>query len=423
MAHSAPTLRSYQQKVIKHMRRNRGVIALHSTGTGKTVTAVACARDLIARKAVTRAIALVNKSIIEQFWAEIRAVSSALERRFDVMTPHRFANVASGLDLRRCMLIVDEAHHHSNASGVLTRAILEASRVCPRVLLLSATVFRNDVYDIAPLLAMVAGSDVPPRSTFVRGGEIDRRSVKAMLRGRISVHLIDKNKRKSYPTLVEHDVLLRASAATRAKIQKPSGPFMIHERMFGLGACPTPMALSNDELVGCCEKCAWTLKRVRAWIRKREKCVLYAPMLEAGVHLLANMLENEGVGHRVIDGSTPAGERAARAAAFNAYPNREGVPVLVISPAGAESMDLKGVRHVVMMAPSWTHAFESQIIGRAQRYRSHAHLPPSQRTVDVWKLCLTAPWMVTADVIMSHFVKRKRAESNALYAIAKSVSI
>ena len=425
MARTALTLRSHQRKVVEHLGRNRGVIALHSTGTGKTITAVASARALIARKTVTRAIALVNKSIIAQFWAEIRAVSPALERRFDVMTPHRFATVVDGLDLRGCMLIVDEAHHFTNAGGAHTRAILEASRACSRVLLLSATIFRNDVYDVAPMLAMVTGADtVPPRAMFVKGGEVDRRSIKSMLKGWISVHLIDKNKRKSYPTLVEHDVRVRATAATIAEIvDRPRGPFMVRERMFGLGACPTPMELSNEELVGCCEKCAWTLKRVRTWIRKREKCVLYAPMLETGVRLLANMLVNEKVDHRLIDGATPAAERAEYATAFNSYPDRGGVPVLVISPAGAESMDLKGVRHVVMMAPSWTHAFESQIVGRAQRYRSHAHLPANQRTVDVWKLCLTAPRTATADVIMSDFVNRKRADANERYAIAKAASI
>ena len=65
--------------------------------------------------------------------------------------------------------------------------------------------------------------------------------------------------------------------------------------------------------------------------------------------------------------------------------------VIIITDAGAESMDLKGVRHIVLSDPTWTDALRRQIIGRGQRYKAHAHLSPSKRRIDVWQLYLDPP--------------------------------
>jgi hypothetical protein len=62
--------------------------------------------------------------------------------------------------------------------------------------------------------------------------------------------------------------------------------------------------------------------------------------------------------------------------------------VLLITDAGSESIDLAGTRHIVFLDPTWTPALENQIIGRGQRFASHAHLEESKRTVNVWKLAL-----------------------------------
>ncbi len=62
--------------------------------------------------------------------------------------------------------------------------------------------------------------------------------------------------------------------------------------------------------------------------------------------------------------------------------------VLMISDSGAESIDLKGVRHIVFVDPVWNPSMEQQIIGRGQRYKSHHHLPESKRSLSVWKLYL-----------------------------------
>jgi hypothetical protein len=98
------------------------------------------------------------------------------------------------------------------------------------------------------------------------------------------------------------------------------------------------------------------------------------------------------------------------------------VPVLIITNAGSESLDLKGVRHVVFLDSVWTYAAENQIIGRAQRTKSHADLPPDQRVVNVWKLRLKNREH-GGESRMKELVDVKRDQSKKLYEMLKDVSI
>jgi len=98
--------------------------------------------------------------------------------------------------------------------------------------------------------------------------------------------------------------------------------------------------------------------------------------------------------------------------------------VLLITDAGAESIDLSGTRHIVFMNPTWTPALEAQIIGRGQRYNSHAALPESQRTVHVWKLFLDYPDKKPAvERHMEDLVRDKEDEQNRIYKALKKLNV
>jgi hypothetical protein len=98
--------------------------------------------------------------------------------------------------------------------------------------------------------------------------------------------------------------------------------------------------------------------------------------------------------------------------------------VLLITDAGSESLDLKGVRHVVMMDPPWTAAQYDQVIGRAQRFRSHAALPKSKRDVTVHNLFLDGP---KGEPLIERKIRetaeRKRGEAERAIARLTQVSI
>lgn len=97
--------------------------------------------------------------------------------------------------------------------------------------------------------------------------------------------------------------------------------------------------------------------------------------------------------------------------------------VLLITDAGSESIDLAGTRHIVFMDPTWTPALEDQIVGRGQRFGSHAHLPKASRRLDVWKLFLTRGKGSAAsstpersvDAYIDSLNQEKRRDQEALY--------
>jgi hypothetical protein len=70
---------------------------------------------------------------------------------------------------------------------------------------------------------------------------------------------------------------------------------------------------------------------------------------------------------------------------------RSRIQVFLISKAGGEGLDLKGVRDVILFESSWNAATEEQVIARAVRLKSHTHLEKEDQKVDVWRLLLVKP--------------------------------
>jgi superfamily II DNA or RNA helicase len=72
---------------------------------------------------------------------------------------------------------------------------------------------------------------------------------------------------------------------------------------------------------------------------------------------------------------------------FNTKKNNYGeiVKIIMISPAGAEGINLRNVRQVHILEPYWNEVRIEQVIGRAIRQCHHVDLPMDERTVDVFR--------------------------------------
>jgi len=73
---------------------------------------------------------------------------------------------------------------------------------------------------------------------------------------------------------------------------------------------------------------------------------------------------------------------------FNSRPENvygKLIKVIMISPAGAEGINLYNVRQVHIMEPFWNEAKIEQVVGRAVRQCHHADLPMDERKVDVFR--------------------------------------
>jgi superfamily II DNA/RNA helicase len=74
----------------------------------------------------------------------------------------------------------------------------------------------------------------------------------------------------------------------------------------------------------------------------------------------------------------------ARKESLDAY-NQGKLRVVLVGPAGAEGISLKGTRLLQVLDPHWHESRTSQAVGRGVRLDSHTHLPEVDRNVSVIK--------------------------------------
>lgn len=306
----------HQVRVAQHVRSHRGLLCIHSTGTGKTLTSAAAAACLLLDGTVSRVVILAKKSAVAQFRAEVlRYWPDMPASALAVTTVVTFFNKhATDADPASTFLVVDEAHEFVNASGVVAQRVADFARRCKRVLLLTATPIVNAPQDLFVLTAMVKGVDVPdPQQTDAILASAAR--FKRWFAGIVDVHLIDKDADPHYPRKRVHQVPVVMTARTRSEYARQArapAPFFINLRQLSLG-------FGDD-----CEKCDWLVDHVRRWIRDGQgKIVVYTAFIDRGARLIRKLLIDHGINVLTIDGSTSAADRRRSAVLFNKKPDQE----------------------------------------------------------------------------------------------------
>ena len=162
-----------------------------------------------------------------------------------------------------------------------------------------------------------------------------------------------------------------------------------------------------------------------------DKLNTYPPLVFAGEsRSLLKQLGDVANGNAFL---LQGGDCAESFADFNA----NKFQVLIITRAGGEGIDLKGVRNMIILDPVWHDAGLQQVIGRVVRYKSHVHLPPNQRNVTIWKLVLVPPsnkkpaitsklknyTNPTGDLLLYKIIKRKSDEQKQVDKILKACEI
>jgi superfamily II DNA/RNA helicase len=109
------------------------------------------------------------------------------------------------------------------------------------------------------------------------------------------------------------------------------------------------------------------------------KGVVYSDFLQGGLTPLAAKLKRRNISYGMFTGEQSDIERNQMVRDYN----KGKLKSLLISPAGGEGLDLKGSKYLGILNPSWNPAKTDQVIGRVARFKSHEHLPESERNVVV----------------------------------------
>lgn len=106
---------------------------------------------------------------------------------------------------------------------------------------------------------------------------------------------------------------------------------------------------------------------------------------------------------------------------FNKSENKYGkyCKIIMISPAGAEGINLNNVRQVHVTEPYWNEVRIEQVIGRALRFCQHKDLPQEERKVDVFRYkMIRKSGKITTDEKMEDISRKK---NNLLLSFMEAV--
>lgn len=397
-------LKEHQKKVVRHIRKNRGLIVVHSVGSGKTLTAVTAMQCYLSDNPKGKVVIITPTSLMNNFKKEIEVYGSKInENRMKFFTLKGFLEAdkkGKGMSCSNTMLIIDEAHNlrtemgmkNGKEQGVVVKTVLQCAKQADKVLLLTATPAYNYPSDFNNLLAMIEGRDPYKKKEFEQFLESDN-DIKRLFNCKTSFYKPDEKEMCSlYPSSSVEEVFIPMTKSYEKEYM------IIEESNFEEGKCDRLGSMFDLEAnLGCfyngvrrasnnleltkSPKIDWIIKHMKK-SKPKEKYVLFSHFLEAGMELMMKVMDENKISYAHIDGSKTQGNRSKAVKDYN----DNKIKVLLISKAGGEGLDLKETRYIILLEPSWNKATVDQVIGRGIRCKSHINLPKDQQVVTVYKL-------------------------------------
>jgi len=430
-------LRPHQLEAIRHLLKHRGLIASHSVGSGKTLIGATTALCVLRFDSEIKVIFVSPKSLLLNFQRTLEQSFVDVDwERIRFYTYEKFLiDYENGLvDASNAFLIVDEAHRLRSQikdddpyrrsfkivdDAKTVKAVLKCARKARKVLLLTATPLVNVTLDIVNLVAMARGDLVPMgkrdfhQTLCSKQGKVrDQYLLSSYFEDILSVYIRPQD--DTYPIVQMHTVeipmsreyyaeYLRVETQTISDVQRDVlGPNDLNPFYNGV------RRTVNADVEEYNPKLDWVRKHLLEFGSR--KTVVFSPFISLGIRQLEQVVADFDV-KPTLGVITGDDSEAARQMVIDKH-NADEIQVLLISvQAGGLGINLLGARDVIIMQPGWNDVETQQAMGRAIRFKSHNHLPPSERRVDVWKLLLVKPAGTTgepaADQIIDAITQRK----------------
>ena len=433
-------LKNHQKKPIDFMKYNRGLILYHSTGGGKTLTA------LFSVYQFDNPIIIIGpKSSKKAFVDNIQKANMDIDRfTFYTYTKIKIILESEVTIFKNMSVIVDEAHSLRN-ENMYNLYITSALMLATRVILLTATPVVNYFNDLAVLVNVIHGEDSLPT---------DRALFDQMFYDEDTLSLINTDilfnkllNTVSYYKIID-DVNYPSSQTHIREVemdhlQIEEYKYYVKKIIYGDTNIPDNIDIFNinyallpnkkrnfflnvTRQLSNVAKDADTSPKIEDIIDYVKKgpypIVVYSNFLKSGIFTLAILLERNKISYKVISGFVSQDKLNV---IVNNYNNRQ-YQVLLISSAGSESLDLKNTRQIHIMEPHWNESKITQVIGRTIRFGSHSALPLEERHVDIyrWISIFTSQYKnISADQYLTNLSVRKMELWNKYNEIVIDASI
>jgi superfamily II DNA or RNA helicase len=442
-------LQQHQRRVVKHILTHRGLIAVHATGTGKTLTAVAAINCMLAKYPNIRVVIITPLSLVDNIKREIRKFGLDIENdpelytRIEVYSYDEYVNLQrrkKSVECNNTFLIIDEAHNLRTdvnikdtklTKGSKSFTIMNCARTAFKVLLLTATPMLNTGFDLRNLLMMVDGTDPEKAQTQSEFMNEINGNLAYMANCKISYY--DPPLDENFPSRKDETVDMYMDPEYYQKYKE------IEDKYFEVINVGDKQKIKNKDFfyhnlrvaINALDKhqspkVNWVVDFILKEAAEGRKSVVYSNWKSAGMNLIRTRLDelaeregnDEGL-YLYISGDVPSEVRKLVKKKFNSNQSK----ILLITRAGGEGLDLKEVRNVIIMESNWNASSDAQIIGRGIRYKSHLKLPVEDRNVTIYRLLLHKPEGNTDPLPGIDDILYKRAYEVKLPAIKEYLEI
>ena len=396
----------HQKRVAAKLQKQRGLVAYHGLGSGKTLTAINAAEQFGGAVVITPA------SLRDNFKKEL--VKSKANGKYDIYSYEGF--IRNPVSLKDRVLILDEAHRIRSAGSKRSQIIREKAKEAKKVLLLTGTPIQNKPHEISPLINTITGKNTLPISEsdfkkkyldiiktdpgfFRRVFKKDKnlKPFRRLVKKHIDYYSPDKNI-EDFPNKKEHLVNVEMSNNQRdiyktwTKELTPRVRKLINKRLppskqdaVELNAFANvfrQVANSGKEFDILNNETPPKVKVVGKKIkRSKGPALVYSNYIKSGLGEVSKELSKKKINHALYTGSLNDKQKKQIVKDYN----DQKLKALLVSSSGGEGLDLKRTRQVHVLEPHWNDPKIEQVIGRAARYKSHADLPVKDRKVDIYR--------------------------------------
>jgi len=434
-------IKSHQRIPINYIMNpeNRGLLLYHSTGSGKTITALMAMYQL-----EYNIIIIGPKSSKKAFFDDIKKLSLDSSRfKFYTFTKMKKLIKETNIDiLSNFSVIVDEAHNLRNETTD-NMMLISALELVKKIILLTATPVINYLNDLSVLINIVQNKAVLPtdirsfNATYYdeeTGSIMNPDILSNKLKNCISYY--DRKKEHiDYPEsetiYIDVEMNSRQLEEYRFYMKKFLYDQTIGSLTYQIDFENINSRKKNFFLSGT-RQLSNTLdgspdfpkiQKMYQYIKKGPfPIVIYSNYLKNGVYALTPLMEKDQMTYKTITGET-SDEKIDRI--VDAY-NKGKYQVLLITSAGSESLDLKNTRQIHIMEPHWNESRIKQVIGRVIRYKSHDTLIEANRHVMIYRWCSVFPELMknkSADQYLIELSKKKDIIFKHFTKLIKQISI
>lgn len=416
-------LQEHQQEVVAKIMDVPGLLVWHGLGAGKTLSSLAVADELGLPTEV-----IVPASLQENYKKEIQKhLSPKLKTKIDITS---YDKLLRNIDKYKGtgLLVIDEAHRIRNPKSKRADTLLVLGGEAKKRLALTGTPIYNHPVDIATQIDFVAGENILPsnkkdfedayinfivrkpnilaRLLGVKPGSIAKIKNKEKLKELITPYIsyYEQNE-ANYPEIVykNHEVEMTPTQQKYYNYMMDKIPWHIKYKIqHNLPPSKTESKQLNAYLQGTrivsntigpykenivMEEEYENAPKIRAIIEDIQKnrgkdsnfkALVYSNFLGT-IGLMDNKLNELNIPHKIFTGQETQKQKKEAVEQYN----KNEIPVLMVSTAGGEGLDLMETQKVYITEPHWNAEKIRQVVGRAARFRSHENLPSTKQKVTV----------------------------------------